>query len=103
MSTTQLKSLVIDDSVYETALTKKFLNRKSYKPVDEKRIEAFIPGLIQKVFVKIDQKVKRGEKLLVLEAMKMQNVVNAPMDGVIKVLPEEGKIVKKSELLIILE
>jgi len=103
MSTTQIKSLVIDDSVYETALTKKFANRKSYKPVDPKRIEAFIPGLIQKVFVKMDEKVKRGDKLLILEAMKMQNNVLAPVDGVIKVVPNEGTVVKKNELLIVLE
>ena len=103
MNTTQIKSLVIDDSVYETALTKKYLNRQSYKPVDLKRVEAFIPGLIQKVFVKMDDKVKRGDKLLILEAMKMQNNVTAPIDGIVKVVPQEGSIVKKNELLIMLE
>lgn len=103
MNTAQIKSLVIDDSIYETSLTKKFVNRKSYKPVDPKRIEAFIPGLIQKVFVKMDDKVKRGDKLLILEAMKMQNNVTSPIDGIVKVIPKEGTIVKKNELLIVLE
>jgi biotin carboxyl carrier protein len=100
---TNIKSIVIDDSVYETGLTKKFLNRKSYKPVDHKRINAFIPGLIQKVFVKVGDKVKRGDKLLILEAMKMQNIVNAPVDGIVRVLPREGILVKKNELLVELE
>lgn len=103
MSTIQTKSLVIDDSVYETALTKKFINRKSYKPADLNRVEAFIPGLIQKVFVKMDDKVKRGDKLLILEAMKMQNNVAAPIDGIVKVLPQEGSVVKKNELLVVIE
>jgi pyruvate carboxylase len=98
-----IKSIVIDDSVYETGLTKKFLNRKPYKPADQKRVNAFIPGLIQKVYVKIGDKVKRGDKLLILEAMKMQNIVNAPVDGMVRVVPREGILVKKNELLITLE
>lgn len=97
------KTMVIDDSVYETGLTKKYLNRKSYKPVDQKRVVAFIPGLIQKVFVKVGDKIKRGDKLLVLEAMKMQNILNAPVDGIVRAVPNEGILVKKNELLVDIE
>ena len=103
MSNYNLKSIVIDDSVYETGLTKKYLNRKTYKPVDQKRVNAFIPGLIQKVFVKVGDKVKAGDKLLILEAMKMQNIVNAPVAGIIGVVPKEGILVKKNELLVDIE
>ena len=103
MSNLKLNTIVIDDSVYETGLTKKYINRKSYKPVDQKRVVAFIPGLIQKVFVKVGDKVKRGDKLLILEAMKMQNIVNCPIDGVVRVIPQEGILVKKNELLIDIE
>lgn len=103
MNNYNTKSLVIDDSVYETGLTKKYLNRKIYKPIDQKRVLAFIPGLIQKVFVKVGDKVKRGDKLLILEAMKMQNILNAPVDGIVRVVPNEGILVKKNELLVDLE
>jgi biotin carboxyl carrier protein len=103
MNNYNTKSIVIDDSVYETGLTKKYLNRKIYKPIDQKRVLAFIPGLIQKVFVKIGDKVKRGDKLLILEAMKMQNILNAPVDGIVRVVPNEGILVKKNELLVDLE
>lgn len=103
MNNYNTKSIVIDDSVYETGLTKKYLNRKIYKPIDQKRVLAFIPGLIQKVFVKVGDKVKRGEKLLILEAMKMQNILNAPVDGIVRVVPNEGILVKKNELLVDLE
>jgi len=100
MSNDKLNTIVIDDSVYETGLTKKYINRKIYKPVDQKRVVAFIPGLIQKVFVKVGDKVKRGDKLLIIEAMKMQNVVNAPIDGVVRFVAHEGILVKKNELLV---
>lgn len=103
MNNVNTKSLVIDDSVYETGLTKKYLNRKIYKPVDHKKIHAFIPGLIQKVFVKAGQKVNAGDSLLILEAMKMQNIVSAPVRGIVKVVPNEGIIVKKNELLVVIE
>ncbi len=103
MNNYNTKTLVIDDSVYETGLTKKYLSRKTYKPVDQKRVNAFIPGLIQKVFVKVGDKVKAGDKLLILEAMKMQNIVNAPVGGIIRVVPNEGILVKKNELLVVIE
>ena len=103
MNTYNTKTIVINDSVYETELTKKYLNRKTYKPVDQRRVVAFIPGLIQKVFVKMGDKVKRGDKLLILEAMKMQNILNAPIDGIVRVVPKEGILVKKNELLVDLE
>ena len=99
----KIKSVVIDDSVYETELTKKFVSRKKYKPADNKRLEAFIPGLIQKVYVKVGAKIKKGDKLLILEAMKMQNNVISQIDGTILSVVDEGKIVKKNELLILFE
>jgi biotin carboxyl carrier protein len=103
MNDDNLNTIVIDDSVYETGLTKKYANRKIYQPVDHKKVIAFIPGLIQKVHVKVGDKVKRGDKLLVLEAMKMQNSVVAPLDGKIVIVPNEGTLVKKNELLVELE
>jgi biotin carboxyl carrier protein len=103
MNDVNLNTIVIDDSVYETGLTKKYANRKIYQPVDHKKVIAFIPGLIQKVHIKVGDKVKRGDKLLVLEAMKMQNSVVVPLDGKILILPKEGTLVKKNELLVELE
>jgi biotin carboxyl carrier protein len=100
MNNNETKSIVIDDTVYETGLTKKFSQRKVYKPTDPKKVVAFIPGLIPKVFVKVGDKVKRGDKLLILEAMKMQNIVNAPIEGVIRIVPLENILVKKNELLV---
>ncbi|MFZ1730914.1 MAG: biotin/lipoyl-containing protein [Bacteroidota bacterium] len=97
----KLTSLVIDDSRYETRLTGKFVNRVSYRKADPKQITAYIPGLIQALHVQPGQKVKMGESMLVLEAMKMQNNVTAPQDGTIKfVHVEKNERVMKNHLLI---
>lgn len=97
-------SFILDDVKYRTTFTKKYENRKPYKTPDPKMITAFIPGTIRKVFVKQGSRVKQNEKLLILEAMKMKNILLAPCDGKIKsLLVKEGSVVAKKELLIELE
>lgn len=86
---------------YKTLFSKKFLNRKAYVIPDPRRLCAFIPGTIMKVFVKEKHKVKKGDKLLVLQAMKMNNIILAPFNGVIKkVYVKAGESVPKQHLLI---
>jgi 3-methylcrotonyl-CoA carboxylase alpha subunit len=46
-------------------------------------VMAPMPGLIQAVAVKVGQTVLEGDRLVVLEAMKMEHVLRAPRDGVI--------------------
>lgn len=48
---TDPKTLVIDDTVYETKHTVKFARRKPYAPADVRQVVAFIPGVIQDVMV----------------------------------------------------
>ncbi len=50
----------------------------------EQEIKAPIPGLVVKVKVKDGQQVKSGETLLILEAMKMENIIKAPCDCTVK-------------------
>lgn len=65
------------------------------------RIEAPMPGLILAVHVAPGDAVKEGEPLLILEAMKMENVILAPRDGVIKqVAVAQGAAVDKRSLLV---
>ena len=64
-------------------------------------IKAPMPGLILNINVKEGQKVKEGDTLLVLEAMKMENAISAENDGTIKsVNVKTGNTVEKGELLI---
>ncbi len=96
--------LVVDDVEYPTHPNKKYQQRKPYKPLNPKEVTSFMPGNIQKVFVKKGQKVKEGSELCVLEAMKMKNVILSPADGVIKrVNIKEGDIVAKNHALVELQ
>ena len=78
------QSLAIDDLIYKTRLTRKFMMRKFYEPLDPKKILTFIPGTIQEIKVKVGDKVKEGDTLIVLESMKMYNLMKAPQNGIIK-------------------
>ncbi len=64
-------------------------------------VEAPIPGRILKYFVSPGDRVRKGEPLLVLEAMKMENVITAPADVVVdELLHEVGATIQKNERLI---
>lgn len=64
-------------------------------------IEAPMPGLILDIPVSEGDEVKEGDALLVLEAMKMENVILSPRDGIIgKIAVEKGAAVDKKSLLI---
>ncbi len=49
-----------------------------------------MPGLLVSVEVSEGQKVKTGETLAIVEAMKMENVLKAERDGVVKTIPEKS-------------
>ena len=49
-----------------------------------KAVEAPLPGVILNLYVTQGQNVKRGDRIAVLEAMKMENEILAPKDGTIK-------------------
>lgn len=64
-------------------------------------IKAPMPGLILKVLVTEGQAIKKGEPVLILEAMKMENVFKASGDAVVKAIKiEERQAVEKGEVLI---
>jgi biotin carboxyl carrier protein len=67
-------------------------------------LKAPMPGLVLEVLAAPGQEVKKGDALLVLEAMKMENVIKAPSDAVVKevnVAPKEA--VEKNHVLITFE
>ena len=64
-------------------------------------IKAPMPGLVIDIMVEENSKVKKGEPVLVLEAMKMENILKSPCDGIVKSCNvEKGKSVEKNEVLI---
>lgn len=101
----ELKDLFVDGCYYKTKLTRKFGLRKIKPEIDDPKIvKAFIPGLIKDIYIKEGDYVKRGDRLLVLEAMKMENQILSGTKGTVKkVYVEKGKIVAKNELLLEIE
>ena len=68
---------------------------------DPTQVPAPIPGLIAQLQVSVGTKVAKGDKLLMMEAMKMQNTVYAPCDGVIAELHVAlGDTVEAKDLLL---
>jgi biotin carboxyl carrier protein len=60
-----------------------------------------MPGLVLKVLVTEGQAVKKGDGLLVLEAMKMENIIKASADGMVKKIHiEEKNVVDKNQKMI---
>ncbi len=71
---------------------------------DPTHIPATMPGMVIGVAVKVGDKVTKGQKLLALEAMKMETMINADRDGVIeKLLVQSGSQVETNDLLLILK
>jgi pyruvate carboxylase len=61
------------------------------------------PGVITNIFVQLQQKVGRGEKLLALEAMKMQSTLYAPVAGrITQLLVDSGQHVDVKDLLLVI-
>jgi len=64
-------------------------------------LKAPMPGLVVKVEVEVGQTVTEGQGLVIVEAMKMENELEAEADGVVaRVLVEPGQTVEKDEVLV---
>ena len=66
-------------------------------------VKAPLPGVVAKILVSVGQAVKKGETVLVLEAMKMENNLSAPCDGTVKALTcGAGDTVAKDAVLAVI-
>ncbi|HEY2017424.1 MAG TPA: pyruvate carboxylase [Bryobacteraceae bacterium] len=68
------------------------------------QIGAPIPGVVSTVAVELNQTIKKGDRLLVMEAMKMQSTVYAPVGGTVRqLLVQPGGHVEAKDLLLVIE
>jgi pyruvate carboxylase len=87
-------------SVRDRALEVKHPTRVKADPAKPGEIGAPIPGVVSAVTVELNQRLKKGEPLLVMEAMKMQSTVYAPVAGAVKqLLVQPGQHVEAKDLL----
>jgi len=74
------------------------------KTGSEKSVKSPLPGNIFKIPVSVGQEVKRGEQLIIIESMKMENNILADRDGIIKVIHVQiGQSVLQGDALVDLE
>lgn len=80
-------------------LEKLGLNQLTEAKVNE--IKAPMPGMVLRLIAEAGQEVKKGDPLLVLESMKMENVLKSPGAGIVeKVLVSPGNAVEKGQTLL---
>ena len=90
--------------VYKTRYTRKFMERKKWEAPNPFQVRSIIPGSVTEVLVKPGDKVKKGSKLMIYEAMKMKNVIVSPFDAVVEsVEVKAGDKLPKGALLVILK
>ena len=72
-------------------------------PAGGLQVKSPLPGSVIKVLVSVGQAVKKGETLLTLESMKMENAIMAEQDGTVKqIAVSAGQNVMQDDLLIVL-
>jgi len=77
---------------------------KLSSPILAKEILAPMPGLIVTIGVESGQSVKKGDGILIIEAMKMENEIKAPFDSIIKEIKvKEKQVVEKNQVLVLFE
>ena len=68
------------------------------------QVGATMPGMVVTVAVKPGERIRKGQKLLSLEAMKMETAINAELDGKIRdVLVQPGNRVETGDLLVVID
>jgi acetyl/propionyl-CoA carboxylase alpha subunit len=64
-------------------------------------VKSPMPGLVIEILVGLDQAVEKGEKVVILESMKMENELRSPLDGFVShIYVEKGANVEKGQALI---
>lgn len=105
--TTKVFSIKINGRIYDVELKDKFdllleqmgINNNASGKVNS--IKAPMPGLIIDLKVKVGDTVKPNDPLLILEAMKMENIIKSSGEGVVKLVKvKKGDSVEKNQVLI---
>jgi biotin carboxyl carrier protein len=96
--------IALEGGTFETRVTRKYQGRKPYEKQDPHIIKAVIPGLVAAIETEVGNTVKKGDTMMILEAMKMLNRIKAQTDGTVKVIRVvPGEKVVKGQVLIEIE
>ena len=99
--------LKVNGNVYNVAIKDQYdqllqqLGLDTLQTNKVQEIKAPMPGLVLNLLVKVGQEVNKGDNLLVLEAMKMENIIKSTSAGIVKsILVIKGDKVEKNAVLI---
>lgn len=99
----ELNGMTREAFISDKKVTPQTKSRAKADLTDPCQIPAPIPGLVATLAVTVGQKVAKGDKLLMMEAMKMQTTVTSPVDGVVQALHVAiGDTVASKDLLLTL-
>jgi biotin carboxyl carrier protein len=108
VSINQIESLILPKSIPQS-LPRHVTDSRQTPSADPSVISsdagviAPMPGQIKSIFVREGDKVKAGQKLLIMEAMKLENKLPATKDGTVKkILVRDGDIVSQGQELVII-
>jgi pyruvate carboxylase len=97
----ELNGMSREVTVADRSVQPKAKARPKVDPADPNQVGAPIPGLITSLTVSVGTKVAKGDKLLTLEAMKMQSTLYAPVGGTVDAIyAQVGDTVESKDLLV---
>ncbi len=77
------------------------MQRRGGLTTDSGEVQAPMPGLIVEVAAEVGGVVAKGDTVIILESMKMQNELKSPIDGIVRAIhAEAGQAVDKNDLLV---
>jgi 3-methylcrotonyl-CoA carboxylase alpha subunit len=86
---------------YRLSAVPRFSSRTARRPEDAPSLEAPMPGRVLGVRTAVGAAVRKGDTLVLVEAMKMEHAVRAPKDGTVtRVLVGEGQMVGLGDVLV---
>ncbi|CAI3441435.1 pyruvate carboxylase [Enterococcus cecorum] len=93
----QRREIVVNDKSIQSTI----VHRKKVEPTDKNQYGATMSGSVLQVLVKKGDHVKKGDVLMITEAMKMETAIEARFDGVVDHLyVQPGEIIQSGDLLI---
>ena len=97
----ELNGVSRESGAFDKSIAPKTKARLKADPADAQQVAAPIPGMVTSLGVSVGSKVAKGDKLLTLEAMKMQTTLYAPADGVVaEVHAKVGESVEAKDLVV---
>jgi pyruvate carboxylase len=82
--TFELNGMTRQATIADKSVASEVKSREKADPSNQGHVGAPIPGMVTSIAVSVGSKVKKGDKLVTLEAMKMYTTINSPSDGVVE-------------------